>query len=41
VDSNPRRGDYGSSQIPEPGQDVPLPIDGAVIDGIAVADLLP
>ena len=41
VYSNPRRGEYRSSQVLRPGQDEPLAIDGAVIGRIVVADLLP
>jgi Uma2 family endonuclease len=41
VYTNPRRGQYRSSQLFKPGQDVPLVIDGAVIGSIAVADILP
>jgi Putative restriction endonuclease len=41
VYSNPRRGQYGSSQVFKPGQDVPIVIDGVEVGRIAVADLLP
>src|SRR5262249_32440381 len=41
VYSSPRRGEYRSSQLLKPGQDVPLVIDGSEIGSIAVADLLP
>jgi hypothetical protein len=41
VYSDPRRGRYRSGQIPKPGQEVPLVIDGAVTGSIAVADILP
>jgi Uma2 family endonuclease len=41
VYSNPRRGQYRSSQVFKPGQDVPIVIDGVEVGRIAVADLLP
>jgi Uma2 family endonuclease len=40
VYSNPRRGQYRSSQVFKPGQDVPIVIDGVKVGRIAVADLL-
>jgi Uma2 family endonuclease len=41
VYSNPRRGQYRSSQVFKPGQDVPIVIDGVEVGRIAVAVLLP
>jgi Uma2 family endonuclease len=41
VYSDPRRGQYRSTQVFEPGQDVPVVIDGVEVGRIAVADLLP
>jgi Uma2 family endonuclease len=41
VYSDPRRGQYRSSQIFKPEQDVPLVIDGAEVGRIPVAELLP
>ncbi len=41
VYSDPRRGQYRTSQIFKPGRDVPLVIDGAEVGRVAVADLLP
>ncbi len=38
---NPRRGQYRSSQVFKPGQDVPIVIDGVEVGRIAVTDLLP
>jgi Uma2 family endonuclease len=41
VYSDPRRGQYRTSQVFRPGQDLPLVIDGVEIGRIPVADLLP
>jgi hypothetical protein len=39
--SDPGSAGYQSTQILEPGQNVPVVIDGALVGQIAVLDLLP